>query len=143
MKPLVLGTALCVVVGCGGTGGVETVEEQASTMAGLPTEIVLRHGEEKRVDGGILRLSFNDVLEDSRCPTDVTCVWEGNARVRIGIAAGTGPTHPLELNSTQDPRFADWNAVRVTLLEVSPDPVSTEQIPVESYLVRLRVESAR
>lgn len=29
--------------------------------------------------------TFESVMEDSRCPKDVTCVWEGEAKVRIII----------------------------------------------------------
>lgn len=29
--------------------------------------------------------TFESVIEDSRCPKDVTCVWEGEARVRVVI----------------------------------------------------------
>lgn len=29
--------------------------------------------------------TFESVMEDSRCPKDVTCVWEGEAKVRVVI----------------------------------------------------------
>jgi hypothetical protein len=32
-----------------------------------------------------LRITFDDVLEDSRCPADVVCVWEGRARGRFEL----------------------------------------------------------
>ncbi|MFH1764671.1 MAG: hypothetical protein ABIF09_10810 [Gemmatimonadota bacterium] len=50
------------------------------------------HAEDIRLEGSVLRFSFGEVLEDSRCPVDVTCVWAGNAKVVIGIAAGMGPS---------------------------------------------------
>ena len=30
-------------------------------------------------------VSFLKVLEDSRCPSDVTCIWEGQARVLVEV----------------------------------------------------------
>lgn len=33
------------------------------------------------IDG--VRIEFTEVIEDSRCPANVTCVWEGRARVRV------------------------------------------------------------
>ena len=32
-------------------------------------------------------LSFVEVLEDSRCPEDVTCVWAGRARIAVRVKA--------------------------------------------------------
>ena len=30
-------------------------------------------------------VTFLEVLEDSRCPKDITCIWDGRAKVRIAI----------------------------------------------------------
>lgn len=127
-------------LGCAGTG-VAALDQPSSSLTSLPTEITLRYGEERLIDD-LLRVSFLEVLEDSRCPVDVTCVWAGNARARIGISMGMGPTFPLELNSTLEPTTVDWSGVRVTLLGVMPEPRSTEKIPPEAYSVRLRLEDA-
>jgi hypothetical protein len=146
MRLCTAGILFAAVVGCGGEGNPTESgrgQEQSQSLRGLPAEVVLRYGEERRVDGTVLRVSFGSVLEDSRCPVDVTCVWAGNAKVEIGIAMGTGPTHPLQLNSTVEPRSAVWNGVGVTLLEVKPEARSTRSIPTGEYLVRLRVEAAR
>jgi hypothetical protein len=139
MNRVVSAVALVVVLGCGGNG-IDAVDEPSNSLISLPTEITLQYGEERRVDG-VLRLSFTQVLEDSRCAVDVICVWAGNAKIRIGISMGMGPTFPLELNSMLEPRTVDWNGVRVTLLEVTPEPRSTETIPPEAYAVRLRLEA--
>lgn len=32
------------------------------------------------------QITFSEVLEDSRCPREVQCVWAGRARVKITIA---------------------------------------------------------
>ncbi len=131
---------LLAALGCAGNV-VDAVDQPSGSLNSLPTEITLRYGEERTIDG-VLHVSFNEVLEDSRCPVDVTCVWAGNARVQIGMAMGTGPTVPLELNTTLEPRAVDWNGVRVTLRSVMPEPRSTEQIPLEAYVVRLQLEDA-
>lgn len=41
-----------------------------------------RLGRPARVDGVIIQVS--EVLEDSRCPVDVDCVWPGQVRVSAG-----------------------------------------------------------
>ncbi|MBK5212731.1 MAG: hypothetical protein JJE55_03600 [Flavobacteriaceae bacterium] len=32
-------------------------------------------------------LKFLEVLEDSRCPTGVTCIWAGRARVKVAVTS--------------------------------------------------------
>jgi len=39
-------------------------------------------------------VKFLKVLEDSRCPSDVTCVWEGQAKVLVEVTeTGKEPKH--------------------------------------------------
>ncbi|MEN9810479.1 MAG: hypothetical protein RLZZ488_2046 [Pseudomonadota bacterium] len=38
------------------------------------------------VDGKKVSVSFVKVLEDSRCPKDVVCIWEGQARLQFEVA---------------------------------------------------------
>ena len=121
-------------------GMVETGDRAVEQVTMTETEIVLRYGEERQVPGTVLRVTFGDVLEDSRCPRDVTCVWAGNARVLVGLAAGSGPTHALELNTTVDPHSQDRLGVRVTLLEVTPEPTAGGSIPLSEYQVKLGIE---
>ena len=127
-----------VATGCGNP----TSLDQSPALALLPAsrEIVLEYGEDIRLEGSVLRLSFGDVLEDSRCPVDVTCVWEGNGRVVIGIAAGMGPTHSLTLNTGLEPRSVAWRGIRVTLLTLTPSPHEGTVISLEDYAVSLRLE---
>jgi hypothetical protein len=43
-----------------------------------------------RIQDSPLLVRFDTVTEDSRCPADVECVWEGNATARTTIdSAGT------------------------------------------------------
>jgi len=30
-----------------------------------------------------LKITFLETLEDSRCPSDVTCIWEGRASIKL------------------------------------------------------------
>lgn len=107
-----------------------------------PAEIELGVGEEVTIPGTVLRVAFVGVSEDSRCPVDVVCVWEGNAAVDIGLTAGSGPTQLRVLNTALDPRFTDFGGLRVTLVDVAPEPYEGEPIPPEGYVVRIRVVSA-
>ncbi len=104
-----------------------------------PLEAVFAIGEEIRVDG-IFRVLLSDVTEDSRCPVDVVCVWEGNGAVVVGLTLGTGPTHPFTLNTAVEPRSAEHGGYRVTLLNLDPAPRSDTPIERDRYRATLRIE---
>lgn len=46
----------------------------------------LELGSSTMVDGHMLR--FDHITEDSRCPSDVDCVWEGRATVSLSFITG-------------------------------------------------------
>lgn len=133
-----MGGLVVFALGCG--GATEPEIELDASLVSATTEIVLRHGEEARVQDGPLRVAFVRVVADSRCPIDAVCVWMGNAEVEIGLAAGTGPTFPVHLNTELEPRGAQWHSVRITLLEVQPAPRAATPTRAEDYSIKLRLE---
>ena len=58
--------------------------ERAEAPFHVPGAVTARLGEEVRI--GDLRVRPVEVLEDSRCPIDVTCVWAGRIRVRVALS---------------------------------------------------------
>lgn len=86
-----------------------------------------------------LRLIFLRVLEDSRCPVDVVCVWAGNARVELElILAGAGKSRVL-LNSLLEPREASFSGYLIQYIDLKPYPKSTQQIDPRAYHLTLVV----
>jgi len=112
-------------------------------LRGVPndTVITLRLGQEVRAPDIVMTIAFLAVRHDSRCPTDVVCVWQGNAEVEIGVAFGEGPTVPYVLNTGLEPRSANPGTYQLTLVELRPAPVSTTRIPPTSYVASLRLQA--
>ena len=129
-----------LAAGCGGSSTGPEVDEHLQGVLTAPQELTLAYGEERSVGGSVLMVSFVRVVEDSRCPVDVVCVWEGNAQIELGIRMGMGPTFPLQMNTTLAPRFTDWNDIRVTLLELLPQPRADDPPRPEGYTARIRLE---
>ena len=105
-----------------------------------PETRTLRLGETIPFSG--VEIAFTSVLADSRCPTDVLCPWAGNAAIELGVGPGTGPTYSLVLNTNAEPRQGQASGLRITLLEVRPSPVSTEQIPPNAYEIVLLIDAS-
>lgn len=105
-------------------------------------DVTLAIGDEIVVPGGVLRVGLAGVAADSRCPVDVTCVWEGDLEVDIDLTLGSGPTtrHRLHLTSSVGETSVEHGGYLVRLVSVAPTPVSTTVIEPREYRVRLIVE---
>lgn len=102
-------------------------------------EVTLDLDEGRFVPDASIAVRFEDVLEDSRCPADVECVWEGNARVLIVFAEGmaNGPRFEIELDTAhgmENEAFLS-NGLGVRLLDLEPLP--TIEADPEDYTVTL------
>ena len=53
--------------------------------AGLGQEFSLAIGQKARITGENLEIGFKEVIEDSRCAKEVTCVWEGRVVCLVEI----------------------------------------------------------
>lgn len=98
----------------------------------------LEPGAEVSVDDG-LRVRLTRV-EESRCPYDADCVWEGNARGFFVASRGGGGTAQFSLNTNLEPKAVDVLGWRVTLIEIRPGAgTASEPTPQSAYRARLKV----
>jgi len=58
-------------------------------------DLTLKEGESAKM--GNVILTFNKVLEDSRCPKYVNCVWEGRAIVEVDVQVGKRMTETKKI----------------------------------------------
>lgn len=131
--PLVWAAAM-VVAGC--QAGSPTAVE-----ADLDRPFDIRVGQEVTLDGGSIAVRFAGVAEDSRCPVDAVCIWQGNARLNMSAAVDGAP-HDLVLNTAGGPhwpREAVADGYAIELLELHPEPRTGRSIPLWAYRAVLRV----
>lgn len=75
-------------------------------------------------------------INDSRCPSDVVCVWEGKADVTIDV---TSPVRGSIMLSTYNHSTDTLGNYSFELKDVSPYPISTKTIKLEEYNVTLKI----
>jgi hypothetical protein len=111
--------------------------------AGRDATIVVQFGSSNQVNSD-LRVSFAQVIEDSRCPASVVCVWQGNGAIRLDITTGGG-AQSVTLNTAgafNSPREGSAAGYTFTLLELDPQPQTTAAIPPQQYRATIRVTRA-
>jgi hypothetical protein len=104
-------------------------------------EFKLKVGQQVTVKGTKLRIRFVAVENDSRCPSDVTCVWAGNAAVQFQLGTGRG-SKTVTLNTSKSPSFAgetEYGGYKLKLVDLSPYPRSDRKIARGDYTATLLV----
>ena len=75
-------------------------------------------------------------INDSRCPSDVVCVWEGKADVTIQVE---NPLPETLILNTYDNVIDTFENFSIELVDVLPYPISTDTIELEDYNVTLKI----
>lgn len=92
------------------------------------------------VEGTGLRVTFESVSADSRCPVDVTCVWEGDAVVVLTLRPAAGaPARPELHTAGRYPQEADAGDYRVRLVDLAPVPRASASPAPGDYRATLLV----
>jgi len=105
--------------------------------------IVLQVESPKQVDTD-LRVSFAQVVEDSRCPASVVCVWQGNGAIRLDVTTGGSP-QSITLNTaggTAFPGETSAGGYTFTLVELDPQRKTPDPVPAQQYRATIRVTRA-
>jgi hypothetical protein len=111
----------------------------------------LRAGQTWRIDQG-LKVTFVSVRNDSRCPINARCIWEGDAEVVLRVTVGNRKPQEVILHTTLDPRLVTIPAQSlpdgmigipksyvISLRQLTPQPVAGKTIPQTAYRAKLRV----
>lgn len=81
-------------------------------------------------------------INDSRCPSDVECIWAGKADVKIKMESPLAENFVLStLNNLLYTSIDTVGNYVFQLIDVSPYPISTREIKLEDYKVTLKIES--
>jgi hypothetical protein len=84
---LVIGILAWLFAGCGGDDRIEVSLDQ---------EFSLAIGQRAAITEEDMEIEFLRITEDSRCPRDATCIWEGRACFIVEITIG-GTSEQKEL----------------------------------------------
>ncbi len=93
-----------------------------------------------------ISIRFDEVAEDSRCPANANCAWEGNAKIKFTLAMNKRrQIVPFELYVSKithlemknDTIISDY---RIEVIALQPYPESSDKIPQSDYIAEIRVE---
>jgi hypothetical protein len=109
-----------------------------ATLTAAPQDksVTVKVEQEKFLPGTRIKVKFIEVVEDGRCPSDVRCVWAGNAKIKLHFSKGSDKEE-VELNTTIKPRTIEFGGYRFKLTGLAPYPRSNVRINRLGYVATL------
>jgi hypothetical protein len=141
-KMLILSTTVALLSGCRGQPEVQSDTRPGPSVSVVGDTAFLELPMGRSADNGEITVTFDAVSEDSRCPSDVQCVWAGNGAIRLTLEGGD-ETEVVILNSTLTPRQASFGPYTIGFRDLTPYPVSGEAVDREDYTAHITIVDAR
>jgi len=106
----------------------------------LDSEFVLQINQSAEIKSEELKITFLNVTSDSRCPADVTCIWQGQADIEISVQKGDqDSTLSLSIGGDSSPEESIFDLYLIQLVDISPYPISTENIQPDEYTATIKI----
>jgi hypothetical protein len=100
----------------------------------------LAPGQSAEIKRSDTRITFRQVREDSRCPTDVTCVWEGDAKVEVVISRTGSPDETKILSIKAPNNETRVGNLRIRFVGLTPVPRQADAGAPKNYLAEFVAE---
>ncbi len=118
-----------VLVGCGGPTEVD-----------IDQDFTLAFGKSVTIEDTRVTVTFEDVLEDTRCPNDTDCLLAGNARIQLAV---TTPVRRVVVQTRADSNYAVvfQEGIRQLVVQLGtllPYPQAGETIDKRTYRATLK-----
>lgn len=95
-------------------------------------------GQSMMING--VRITLNEVTQDSRCPKDVQCIQAGNITLSVTLQSNTDKTN-TSISSDRSPiAFDSYN---ISIVGIKPDKISTTKIKSTDYKITFKVTSLK
>ena len=131
---IAIGVILIIAVAAFWAVNVRVAEAPSEITPSGPILLDARIGQE--VNGLDVSITPLAVLQDSRCPVGVECIWAGTVKLQARLSSGLGiATQGFTLG---EPITTEVETV--TLTDVSPSPAAGVEIKEAEYVFQFKVE---
>ncbi len=104
-----------------------------SVFAQKQQELRIKQNAVSKIPAAKVKVKFLEVVEDSRCPKDVDCVWAGNAKVKFELSRKGKETKIVELNTGLGDRSAVYEGYEITIMDLLPHRSSQPSAVASNY----------
>jgi len=133
MRPLKFTLGIVFIMACGTTTGPRAGDE-----------FQLKVGESIVLEDIGVRVMFDGVSSDSRCPSQGMCIWAGDAAVLVEVAPVQDVLTAISkidtLHTYLDPKMLSLGSVELLLAQLDPYPETPGSIPADSYVATFKIQ---
>jgi hypothetical protein len=104
-----------------------------------PETLSVQIKKEKRFGKGKLTVRFVELVEDSRCPVDVNCIWAGNAVIKVRVTKN-GRSKILTLETNGPANTVNVEGYSMKLVAIAPAMRSNARIDRNRYVATIEFE---
>jgi len=108
-----------------------------STTQTLDNTFELKSQQTMEILAENLSITFLQVIGDSRCASDVTCVWAGMVSLKFKVSKDQ--QNEITLNTHDNNTAAIFDKYQIQLIDVKPYPVTTKEIKLQDYVAVLKI----
>ena len=110
---------------------VKTTYEEKQEIINKKNVVYLAEGENKFLKEFEMNVTFKRMVEDSRCPKDVECIWAGNAMAEVELMGLYTRPVTIQLSTMNDTsqnyvNTQNFNGYSISLIEVTPETTSAK-----------------
>jgi hypothetical protein len=129
----VFALSICFFLVMGGCIQFEDGNNTSSSGFALDEEFQLRVNQSVIIGSEDLNITFLNVTEDSRCPSDVVCKWQGAVSVVVNVAKGDVNVGNMSIRlivGYEEEANATFDGFIIRLIKVDPYP-DTYKVTIE------------
>jgi len=134
---------IVVSVGCNESDKSPILDDNDdSSLPALGSQFDLKVDQATKLKSEDISVKLLNVTNDSRCPSDVVCVWAGQVSVTLNITENGKNLGDVTLTlgvSNPDLAVKNIGDYSVKVIAVNPYPISTHKIEPSEYIVTLVV----
>lgn len=120
--------------------------QENMVYANFKNQFNLKLNQSAIIKSGEVKVTFLEVTEDSRCPSDLTCFWAGQIQVAVNILVNGHNLETLHLvnnASRKDLSIKKINKYLIEFIKAEPYPKSNQETESSDYIITLAVSLAK
>ncbi len=99
-----------------------------SAFAQTGESVSVKIGDSATLSRSKIAIKFVKLIEDSRCPVNVNCIWAGNAKIEVEISKGS-KTETFTLNTNGQDTSAKFSNYLVKFIDLKPERTTDSAEP--------------
>jgi hypothetical protein len=112
----------------------------SEAIAQKDMEISVKAGKTKCERSSRVSIRLVEVVEDSRCPVGVNCIWAGRAVVKVTATKSGEAPATFELADNDEKSNVEFAGYRIHFKSLLPKPTADGEPKQEDYVAVFRLE---